>query len=171
MAITASDLLLRLSGGSSNSDPNASLGGVMSTTTNVIDNTSNNIFDKTTGAESTAGTTEYRGVYVLNNHGSLSLTNAVVYIGSETTSGSVDVEIGLATQGVNATMSTILNETTAPSPTVTFSDAASEGAGLSLGTLAAGQRYGVWIKRVVPAASAAVTDYTFTLIVKGDTEA
>ena len=68
MAIAASDILIRLSGGSGNSDPNAALGGVMSTSTAVTDNTTHNLFDVVSGTESAAGDIEYRGVYVLNNH-------------------------------------------------------------------------------------------------------
>ena len=65
MAIAASDILIRLSGGSGNSDPNAALGGVMSTSTAVTDNTTHNLFDVVSGTESAAGDIEYRGVYVL----------------------------------------------------------------------------------------------------------
>jgi hypothetical protein len=75
MPITTADLLIRLSGGSSNSSVNASLGGVMSTTTAVTDNTTHNLFDQVDGTESAAGDVEYRGVYLLNNHGSLSAQN------------------------------------------------------------------------------------------------
>jgi hypothetical protein len=41
---------------------------------------------------------------------------------------------------------------------------------LDVGNLAAGQRYAVWIRRVVDAGTAAVAD-SFTLRVKGDTAA
>jgi hypothetical protein len=170
MAIAASDILLRLSGGSGNTDPNASLGGVMSTSTVITDNTANNLFDQKSGAESTAGRTEYRGFYVLNNHGSLTWQSAKIWLDSETSHGTVDMEIALAGEGLNATMETIANETTAPSGE-SFVDAATEGAALSLGNIPSGQRYGVWLKLVVPAATAAVTDYTVVIKVKGDTAA
>ena len=171
MAIVAGDILLRLSGGSGNTDPNLALGGVMSTTTVVTDNTSNNLFDKVTGTENTAGDTEYRGVYILNNHGSLPLQNAIVWIDSETSHAGVNVQIALAGEGVNATMETVANENTAPAGE-TFTESATEGAALSLGSISSGQRYGVWLKRVVTAATAAaINDYTFTVKVKGDTAA
>lgn len=169
MAILDSEILLRLSGGSGNTDPNAALGGVMSTSTVISDNTSNNLFDKITGAESTAGRTDYRGFYVLNNDGALTLEDAGIYVDSETTHTGVDVELGLATQGLNATMSTIADEVTAPSPSVTFSDASGVGNRLVLGNIPAGQRYGVWAKRVINAGTAAKTDYTVVLKVVGDT--
>ena len=170
MAIAASDILLRLSGGSGNTDPNLSLGGVMSTTTVITDNTANNLFDQKSGAEAAAGRTEYRGFYVLNNHGSLPWQSAKIWLDSETTHGTVNMTIALAGEGLNATMETVSPETSAPAGE-SFVEAATEGAALSLGTIASGQRYGVWLKLVVPAATTAVTDYTVVIKVKGDTAA
>ena len=70
MPIVASDIKVRLIGGSSNSDPNASLGGVKSST-EVTDNTLNNLYDQVSGSESASGDTEYRCVYIHNSHASL----------------------------------------------------------------------------------------------------
>lgn len=156
----------RLSGGAANSDPNASLGGVLSTTTLA----GSNLFDNVTGDESAAGDVEYRGVYVVNN-GSVDLQSAVVWIQTNTPDADTTVDIGLATQGPNATMSTIANENTAPSPAVTWSAPSTKGAGLSLGTLTPGQRYGVWVRRTVNAGAAPYNGDTFTLRVEGDTAA
>lgn len=55
MAIVSGDILYKLSGGSGNSDPNASLGGVISTTT-----ASTNVYDDVGSAEAIAGDIEYR---------------------------------------------------------------------------------------------------------------
>jgi hypothetical protein len=169
MPIDASEILLRLSGGAGNSSPAASLGGVMSTTTVIADNTANNLFDKITGSESTAGRTDYRGFYVLNNDGALTLEDAGLYVDSETTHTGVDVEFGLALEGLNVTMDTIALETDAPDPAVTFSDATGVGARLVLGNIPFGQRYGIWAKRVINAGTAAKTDYTVVIKVVGDT--
>lgn len=169
MPIADTDILLRLSGGSGNSDPNASLGGVMSTSTVITDNTLHNLFDKVTGAESTAGDTEYRAFYVLNNHGSLTLQAPKIWIDSETTHTGEDVEIALAGEGVNATMETVANENTAPAGE-SFSDASGEGSALSFpADLAAGQRMGIWVKRVTGSSTAAKNNYTIVIKVKGDT--
>lgn len=168
MPIADTDILIRLSGGSGNTDPNAALGGVMSTSTVVADNTLHNLFDKVTGAESTAGDTEYRAVYILNNHGSLTLEGAKVWIDSETTHTGEDVEIALAGEGLNATMETVANENTAPAGE-TFSDATGEGAALTFGNIPNGQRYGLWFKRVTGAGTAAKSNYTVVIKVKGDT--
>src|SRR5574339_155972 len=168
MPITTSDIILRLSGGASNSDPNACLGGVMSTTTAIVDNTLHNLFDKVLGSEATAGDTEYRGFYILNNHGTLTLESAKIWIDSETSHTNENVRIALAGEGVNQTMETIANENTAPAGE-SFVDAANEGAALSLGNIAAGQRYGVWLERISTAWVAAKNNYTIVLKIKGDT--
>ena len=163
MPIISTDIKYRLSGGASNTDPAASIGGAMSTTTDA----GSGIFDNVGSAESAAGDIEYRMVYVLNNHGTLSLTGAKVWIQANTPSADTTVDIGLAAAGFNATETAVANENTAPAG-VTFAAAANEGAALSLGDMTAGGRYGVWIRRTVTAGAAAAAD-TFTLRVKGDT--
>lgn len=170
MAITTSDLLFRLSGGSGNSDPNASLGGVMSTSTTVTDNTTHNLFDVVSGSESLAGDTEYRGIYLLNNHGSLTAQNTAIYISSNTTSSDTSLDIALAGEGLNATIETVANENTAPSGE-TFSAPSTYGTGLSMGNIPAGQRYGFWFRRTVGAAATAVNDDTAVFKADCDTAA
>lgn len=168
MAIADTDILLRLSGGASNSDPNASLGGVMSTTTVITDNTLHNLFDKVLGSESSLGDTEYRGFYVLNNHGSLTLESAKIWIDSETSHAGANIQIALADEGLNATMETIATENDAPSGP-SFQEAATEGAALTLGNIPFGQRYGIWVKRVIGSGTLAKNNYTIVIKVKGDT--
>lgn len=162
MPIVASDIKYRLSGGGSNTDQNLSLGGVISST-----DASASIFDNVGSAEAAAGDTEYRCVYVKNNHGSLTLTAPKVWIQANTPSGDTSVEISLGTSAVNGTEQTVVDENTSPTGT-SFSSAANEGAGLSLGDLAPGATKAVWVKRIVTAAAAAAND-SFTLRVKGDT--
>jgi hypothetical protein len=155
----------RLSGGASNTDPTASLGGVISSTTTA----GSNLFDNVTGDESAAGDTEYRGVYVLNN-GDVDLQSAVVWIQTNTPDPDTAVAIALAGEGANATMEIVANENTAPVGEA-FTSPSNKATGLSIGTLAAGQRYGVWIRRTVNAGAAAYNNDTFTLRVEGDTAA
>jgi hypothetical protein len=162
--ITASDIHYRLSGGASNSDPNASLGGVKSTTTDA----GSNIFDDVSGAESTSGDTEYRGVVLSNEHGSLTWQQVKVWVSTDTPSADTDADIALAAEAVNTTMATIANENTAPS-SVTFTNAAvSFATGLSIGDIPNSQFKGVWLKRVINAAAAAAAD-SFTVTAQGDT--
>lgn len=169
MPIVASDLKIRLSGGASNSDVNASLGGAKSST-EVTDNTTHNLFDQVSGTESNAGDTEYRGVYLHNGHGSLTAQNTHVYISSNTGSADTTVDIALAGEGLNATMETIANENTAPSGE-TFSAPSSYATGLDMGNIPSGQHYGLWIRRTVTAGAAAANDDSVTIKYDCDTAA
>lgn len=162
MPIISTDLKYRLSGGSTNTDPEASIGGVMSNT-----DAGSNIFDNVGSAEAAAGDIEYRCVYVLNGHGTLTAQTAKVWIQANTPSAETTIDIGLGAAGFNATETEVANENTAPAG-VTFSAAANEAGALSLGDMTAGGRYAVWIRRTVTAGAAAAND-TFTLRVKCDT--
>lgn len=162
MPITSSDLQLRLSGGAANSNPHASLGGAKSSEAVPL-----GLFDTVSSAESEAGDIEYRCIYVHNNHGSLTLQDAVIWIDTNTTGNRI--AIGLGTSAVNATEQTVANEDTAPSG-VTFSQPANKGAGIALGNIPAGQHRAVWIRRTILAATSASND-TYNLRVEGDTAA
>lgn len=161
MAIATGDVIHRLSGGSGNSSAAASLGGAKSSTAVP----GGSIFDDVDSGEATAGDTEYRCFYVHNNHGSLSLQNAVAWISANTTGNRIS--IGVGTAAINGTEQSIANESTAPSG-VTFSQPSSKGAGLALGTIPAGQHKAVWVRRVIPAAAAGAND-TYTIRAEGDT--
>lgn len=162
MPIISTDIQYRLSGGGSNTDAAASLGGVISSTA-----APSGIFDNVSSVEATAGDVEYRCVYIRNGHGSLSLTTAVVWIQANTPSAQTTVDIGLGTAAISGTEQTIANEGTAPTG-ITWSAAATEGAALAIGDLAAGATRSVWLRRTVTAGAAAASD-TFTLRAKGDT--
>ncbi len=170
MAIVPADILFRLAGGAGNSDPNASLGGVMSTSTVIVDATVENLFDNVTGAESTPGDTEYRSLYLLNNHGSLTFQSVVLWISTETTSADSLMNLALAGEGLNATMETIADESTAPIGE-SFTHPTTEGGGLSMGNIPFGQRFGLWIERIISAAAAAAAADAGIITFKGDTAA
>ena len=161
MAIVSTDIQYRLSGGASNSDPALSLGGVKSSTA------ASNYFDDVSSAEASAGDTEYRCVYVHNNHGTLSLIGAKVFIQANTPSSDTDVAIGLGSSAINGTEQTVADESTAPTG-VSFSAPTTFAGGLAIGDLAAGAHKAVWVRRTVNAGAAAYAD-SFTLRVQGDT--
>jgi hypothetical protein len=168
MPIAASDIQYRLSGGAANSDPNASLGGAKSSV-QITDNTDNNLFDDVTGAEHTAGDVEYRAIYIHNNHGSLTLTSAVVWIASDTSGVDSDLSIAVGTAAINGTEQTVANESTAPTG-VTWSDAAvSRATGLALGDIPAGQHKAVWLRRTITAGSTPQAADTAQIQAGGDT--
>lgn len=174
MAILAADIQYRLSGGAGNSNPNASLGGAMSSTA-----AGDSLFDNVSSAEASAGRIEYRCIYVRNNHATLALENAKVWIVSNTPSAQTAVAIGVGTAAVNTaeqdvtTFSPIGTEQTAPVG-VSFQAAATEGAALLLNSttgIPAQQYKAIWIRRTVDAGAAAYNNDTFTIRVKGDTAA
>lgn len=179
MPIAASDIKWKLSvttgPGNTNAqaDPNLSLGEFMASTAwagGVV----HDLFDAVSGAENAASDVEYRCVFIHNDHATLSLTVAKVWMTAEV-AGGASVSIGLDPAGAKAEDSAtaqaaeIVNEGTAPAG-VSFSEPGSYAAGLSIGTLAAGQCYGVWIRRTC-ANTAAVANDGVTLNVQGDTEA
>lgn len=161
MPIIASEIQYRLSGGAGNASPAASLGGIISST---ADNGS--LFDTVSGAESAAGDTEYRCIYVRNGNGTLPLVGAKIWLD---TNASGQINIGLGTAAINGTEQTVANESTAPT-SVTFSAAATEGAALTIGDIPAGQHKAVWLRRIV-AAAAPAANVTYSMTVKGDTAA
>lgn len=160
MPLISGDFVTRLSGGSSNSDGNASLGGVKSST--AASTSIDGLFDQTSSAEALAGDTEYRCVYLHNGNGSSEMLSAVVWISANTPSGGTALAIGVGTAAVNGTEQTVANESTAPAG-VTFSEPASQGAGLALGNIPAGQHKAIWLRRTVNASTAATANDTFTL--------
>jgi hypothetical protein len=168
MPIISTDIVYRLSGGASNADVNASLGGAKSSTS--VGTGLHNLFDVVGSAEAAAGDTEYRCVYVHNNHGTLTMQSAKIWISSNTPSTDTTVEIALGSSAVNGTETSVANENTAPSGP-TFSAPASEGAALSIGDIPAGQHKAVWIKRIVNTGAAAYNSDGCTLTTKCDTAA
>lgn len=166
MPIVAADIKQRLSGGTSNTDPNDSLGGAKSST-EITDDTLNNLFDDVSGAESNNGDTEYRCFYVHNGHASLTLLSAKIWIDTNTPAGD-SVEIGLGTSAIGGTEQTIANENTAPTG-VSFSSAAGEANALSIGDIPAGSHKAIWVKRIVPTSTSAADNNSYVLKISGET--
>ncbi len=158
MALNATDLALFKAA--------SNLGGAISAT-ELTSGLLGDVFDKFTGIETRDGITEYACLYV-KNKGAEPAENVTVHIDSETSHGSVNATIGLGNSAVNGTETAIANKTTAPS-SVTFVEATTEGAGLNIGTLAAGARKAIWIKLVVPAGTTAKNSYQFTPQINFDT--
>lgn len=164
MSITSSDIEIRLSGGSGNTDKNASIGGAKSST--VL---SGNLFDDVSSAEALAGDTEYRCVYVHNAHATLAMLAPKVFIQSDTPNSDTSIEAGWGAAAVNSNETAIANENTAPAG-VTFTAASSEGAAQALGAdIPAGQAKALWFKRIVNAAAAATATSPYTVRVVCDT--
>jgi len=172
MAIVATDLKFFLSGGASNANPAASLGGVISS-----NQVGSNLFDDISTAEAAAGATEYRCFYVKNTNATDTAYSAAVWIASNTSATSTAIQIALAAEGVaNTVESVAASPISAPvgsgvSPAVApvFDDAENEANALTIGDLAPGEAHAVWIKRVVTATTVAFANDTTTIRVKADT--
>lgn len=174
MAIVASDIVKRLSvltgsaGDSVAGTPAGSLGKYVSTTA-ITDATAGNIFDDVSGSEAAAGSTEYRCIFILNNHATLTLYAATITVQSETAGGgaitiALDNIAASAKGSSSAQAAQIAGETSTPSGVGAF------GAGpLAIGDLAPGQVKAVWLKRVVSASASALNPDGVVLRVTGDT--
>lgn len=164
MAITAANMEYRLSGGSANADVTKSLGGAMSSTA-IASGVLGNLFTSISGA---LASDRYRCIYVRNGHASQTLKNAKIFVQSGTTSDDTGIAIGLdGTAGDNGTPTAIPDVSTAPAG-VTFSSPSKYETGLSLGNLAFGHRFPVWVRYHVNAGAAAINPDICTLRVKGD---
>lgn len=162
MAIIASEIEYRLSGGASNSNPNASLGGVKSSNAVPI-----NLFDDVSSAEAASGLVEYRCIYIHNSNASLTLIDPKLWIQTNTPSATTTVAVGLGTSAQGGIEQTVANEGSAPFG-VTFSEPSDFLSGISLGDIPAGGHRAVWVRRTVNAGTSATAD-SFTLRVQGDT--
>lgn len=169
--IEQGDIKIYLSGGASNTDPNASLGGAISST-ELVDNTLHNLFAKVSAAEALAGSTKYRGIYIKNENGhTLTLQDVITYIESQTTSGDTSIEIAVAAEAADVEMATIPNEDTAPASVAPDGFTALTGTsnGRIVGDLDDGSFRGIWIKRIVTAGATAYGDDTCEIGTRGET--
>jgi hypothetical protein len=162
MPIIVADIQRRLSGGAANSNPAASLGGAKSSVASPL-----NLFDTVAGDESAAGDVEYRVEYVHNNHPTLTLQGARLWITANTPGNRIAV--GLGTSAINGTEQTLANESTAPAG-VTFSQPTTKAGGLLLGDIPPGGHRAVHYRRTVAAGAAASND-TYSTRAEGDTAA
>lgn len=165
MPLIAGDFVTRLSGGAANSSGNASLGGAKSA--NAASSSIDALFDQVSSAEATAGDVEYRCVYLHNGNATSSMLSSVVWVSANTPLAGTTIDIGVGTAAVNGTEQTVANESTAPSG-VTFSAPTTQGAGLALGDIPAGQHKAIWIRRTITAGSGASPNDTFTLSYAAD---
>lgn len=160
-------------GNSGSSTAGGSLGKYVSTTDLVAG--ANGLFDDISGAENAASVVDYRCIFLLNNHATLTASNVTVYVPAEVGGGAgvaiaLDNAAASAKGGSSAQADLIANETTAPTAVGSFSTPTSDGAGLSIGTLAPGQVKAIWVKRTA-ANSGPLSGDGFTLGVSFDTPA
>lgn len=176
MAIVGSDLVKRYSvaaaAGDSVAGTAAAAFGDQVSTTVITDDSFGNIFPDVTGDEALAGVVKYRCIFILNNHATLTWTNADVSVQSQIANGStiaiaVDNIAASAKGSASAQAAVIANENTAPSGVSAF------GTGpIALGSLAPGQVKAIWVRQTTSAgATPPAPDGTdnFVLLFDGDT--
>jgi|APGre2960657404_1045060.scaffolds.fasta_scaffold00485_19 hypothetical protein len=93
MPIVPGDISYLYSGGSSNNNPNLSLGGAPS----IYSVNNNTLFDNVTNSEASLGMIDYRCLYISNDSASEILYNSEIYILYDPTSGA-EMEIGFEIQ-------------------------------------------------------------------------
>lgn len=167
MPIVSGDIKFYLSGGAGNSDPDLSLGGARSTTLwagGVLED----LFDNVSGDENAASDVEYRGIYVRNEHATLTWIAPKLWISAET-AGGASIAIALAGEGVSAAMEAVANENTAPAGE-SFTAPTSKATGLSIPDLAPNAYHGIWVRRTA-ANTAALDNDGATLSIEGDSQA
>lgn len=167
MPIVAADINYYLSGGAGNSNPNLSLGGAISTTV-VVSGINNNVFDDVTANDARDGRIEYRAVYVKNNHSTLTWKGVMLWLDSNTPAADDAAIAKEATKG--SPKQSVLNETTVPEG-ITFSAPTVKENAISLGDMLPGDVYMIWLRRTVPAGTAAFTGNNFRIICEGDSDA
>lgn len=157
----AATLKFHLTGGASNTNGNAALGGTHSTS-ELSATAANNLFDDISPSEATAGSTEYRALDVTNTGDALA-TSVAFYMDPETNSADSQIDAGIEASSVGSTTS-IANETTAPAG-VTFSHYTSASK-LALPDIPSGGYCRLWLRRVVGAGATGLATDTGTLNVE-----
>lgn len=155
----AAELVIYLTGGAANADPDASLGGVESSE-ELSGTPLNNLFDDITPAEAEAGCTEYRALSI-HNDGDATAVGIELWFESQTTSADTAVTVG-----VDSGVQTVANETTAPSAPVIDFTAPTSGAPLSLSDILADGATRIWIKRVCDALATNHNNDEFELAIR-----
>jgi len=166
----AATLKFRLTGGASNTNPNASLGGVMSST-EVSATPMNNLFDNVSPAEAEAGDVEFRAIDIYNS-GDATATEVKIYMSTETSSPDTQIDLGYDSAGAHASDwsgPSISNEGDTPADSgggnISFSHYTSLSK-LTLPDIPSGQAVRVWLKRIVSTGAGNTADDQGTITVE-----
>lgn len=117
MPISVSDIVFVYSGGSDNSDPSLSLGGQPSSVP-VPAQAINNIFPDLAGSQVSGGYTDYRCFYVFNDSTEYTITDAKIFVPSQTPDGAT-VSVGFLARNEQQTI-TVTGPATSGSLTVSY---------------------------------------------------
>jgi len=114
-------------------------------------NATNRTFDNVSPAQSLAGLVEYRCFYLRNTHASATAFSTTMWIKSQPV-GDDTLSIALHPGGKNSTAVTIADEADSGNAlsAITWVAPSTQGAGLVMGDLSAGDYYAFWMRRTVP---------------------
>ena len=170
MPITPNNLKRYLTGGSSNTNPNNSLGGARSNT--QVGTGNNNLWDNISSSETSSNRTEYRCEMIRNEHATLAWQAPRIYISQDNTNANITIAIGKSNQTQGSTPDQISFETTTP-PGVTFSSPMTYSAAatnLSHSDVAARAFIAYWTRRTMTRNADASSD-NYTITARGETAA
>lgn len=144
MVVLEEQVQFRLSGGASNLNPFASLGGVMSSQ-QIKDDSLDGFIDQISITQRDTGHTDYYCFYVHNASSVSQMTTAKIWF---TVMPSI-MSMAIGSAAVGGTEQTIATDTTPPA-SVTFSQPTTLTDGLSLGNIPALSFKSVWVRRISP---------------------
>jgi hypothetical protein len=163
--VSNADIMVMLSGGSGNIDPNQSKGGIISTTPVDINNILHNLYSDFPPEQLGPGTTKYRLVYIKNNSLTAIMKNVMVFVLVDSESLDTALFYGKGISPAGEFEVVIVNETDVP-PGVTFKFGDTISTGINLGDLAPQSFRGLWLKLVCePGADNYPEDKAFIRIV------
>lgn len=165
MPFAKSDIGYFLSGGTTNTDINLSIGNAISNT-NIGTGLQNNLFPDVTPSQALAGLTRYRCFYVKNLNGTMMLQSPKIWIVTNTLSAFDEIDIAVGTAAKNGTEPAIANENTAPT-NVVFTHPTSEVVSLDLPTLNPGDYQSIWARIIVQANANPIDNNACILRVRG----
>jgi hypothetical protein len=162
--LAANHIELRYSGGASNDDGTASLGGVMG---GVYSGALGALFQTIPGSVAAAGGFLYRVIYVRNQHPTDTLADIKAFIEQQYAHPGLELAVGVPSQGVDTNVPALASQTTAPAgvPFVTTTD---PDAGAAYGSLGPGQRRGLYLRLGVAAGTARISQAAGVFAVDGE---
>lgn len=176
MTMTTADIKVFLSGGAANADPDASLGGAMSSVEVDLVTLLNNLFDNVTGTEATDGVTRYRCVYVQNVSADANgWIDPVCWISKQPQAPDSPYTVTGETLSFgfhdtkNEAAELVADENTAPADIV-FSTVSTVGTGVALPSpdYTEDDYIGLWLKIVTPSSQPMAVGTVWQVSIEGD---
>lgn len=148
-------------------DDNGGLGGDIDLAAEITSNVANNLFDKFTGAETSAGGTFYACFAIRNANATEAISAVEAFIASETDFDGVNYSLSIANVAKNTASPDITNENTPPAGVdfdTTDTDTGTAGAATADGVIAlpdlnAGDYQMMWMRVEIDAGTAAFNNF------------